>query len=201
MDYITNQLCAEEHNRVEKHLQKCSECNNDYNRLLAADIALKQRHITEPPSIYYTTILPRVRERLVSKKRSIWNYSGNIAKIILPLAVSVLLVLLLIRVPSNNSSELSNNETLFQSIKELNDEDIVQAVEKEYAGTSSYINQEVATDGVAEHLQGDGFLKSAVSKQIDNEEIADMDYEEMISDLNGKQIEQVLFGLSERNML
>jgi len=201
MDYITNRLCAEEHNRVEKHLQKCSECNNDYNRLLAADIALKQGHITEPASIYYTTILPRVRERLVSSQRSIWSYGGNIAKIILPLAVSALLVVLLIRVPSNISSESSKNETLLQSVKDLNDEDVVQAVEKEYAGTSLYLNQEVAAAGVAEHLQGDGFLKSAVSKQIDNEETADMDFEEMISDLNGKQIEQVLFGLSERNML
>ena len=45
------------------------------------------------------------------------------------------------------------------------------------------------------------FLKSAVSKQIENEEVAEMDVEGMISDLDGEQIDQVLSGLSERNTL
>jgi hypothetical protein len=201
MDYVTNRLTEPDRKRVEEHLQTCSQCKNQYHELMATDAVLKQSRIAEPPSVYYTTILPRVRERLVSHRRSVWDYSNALAKIILPLAVSAFLVILLIRIPTDSFSESTQTEALHQAMKDFTDDDVVQAVEKEYAGVSLSPNLEVAAAGVAEHLQGDRFLKSAVSKQIDSEEIADMDVEGMISDLTAEQVDQVLSGLSERNSL
>jgi len=46
------------------------------------------------------------------------------------------------------------------------------------------VDVEVAAAGVAEHLRGDLFLKSAISKQIENEEMTDIDFEEIILDLD-----------------
>jgi hypothetical protein len=201
MDYITNRLNAQECKRVEQHLQKCSKCNNQYSELLATETILKQNHDTAPTSLYYSTILPRVRERLVSQQRPIWDYSYGTVKIILPIAVSVLLVFILIKTPKESLSEAEQTEALRQAVKDLNEDEVVQAVEREYAGLSLSPNQEVAAAGVAEHMQGDRFLKSALAKQIENEEVAEMDLEGMISDLNGEQVDQVLSGLSERNML
>jgi hypothetical protein len=201
MDYVTNRLSVEEHKRVEQHLQKCSGCNNQYIELLATDAILKKNRAAAPTSVYYSTILPRVRERIVSRQRSIWDYGYGTAKIILPIAVSVLLVVFLIRIPKESLSEAEQIEALHQAVIDLNEDEVMQAVEKEYAGLSLSPNQEVAAAGVAEHLQGDRFLKSAISKQIENEEIADMDVEGMISDLDGEQVDQVLSGLSERNIL
>jgi anti-sigma factor RsiW len=201
MDYITNRLDAQERKRVEQHLQKCSICSNEYNELVATDTFFKKGHDIAPTSAYYSTILPRVRERLVPHKRFIWNYGNGATKIILPLALSVLLVIVLIRVPTDSISESAQTEALHQAVKDLNEDEIVQAVEKEYAGSSLSPNQEVAAAGVAEHLQGDRFLKLAVSKQIENEEVADMDIEGMISDLDAEQVDHVLSGLSERNKL
>ena len=66
MDYITNRLNAQERERIEQHLQKCSKCNNQYIELSKADAFLKQSHSASPSSVYYSTILPRVRERLSS---------------------------------------------------------------------------------------------------------------------------------------
>jgi anti-sigma factor RsiW len=201
MDYVTNRLSAQERKRVEEHLQECSICSIQYKELLAADAVLKQSHITAPSPVYYATILPRVRERLNSRRRSIWKYGNGIAKIILPLAVSALLVVFLIRIPQDSFSESAQAEALHEAVKDLNEEEVVQAVEMEYAGLSVYPNLDVAAAGVAEHLHGDQFLKSAVSKQIENEEIAEMDIEGMISDFSGEEVDQVLSGLSERNKL
>jgi hypothetical protein len=200
MDYVTNRLSAEERKRIEQHLQKCSKCNNQYNELLTTDAVLKKDPVTGPTSVYYSTILPRLRRRLVSHRRSDWDYSYGTA-IILPLAVSILLVFFLIRISTESSSEAAQTEALHQAVKDLNEEEIVQAIEKEYTGLALSPNQEIAAAGVEEHLQGDRFLKSAISKQIDNGEVAEMDVEGMISDLNGEQVDQVLSGLSKRNIL
>ena len=200
MDYVTNRLSAQERKRVEQHLQKCSKCNNQYNELLTTDAVLKKNPFPGPTSVYYSTILPRLRRRLVSHRRSDFGYSYGTA-IILPLAVSILVVFFFIRIPTESSSEAAQTEALHQAVKDLNEEEIVQAIEKEYTGLVLSPNQEIAAAGVEEHLQGDRFLKSAISMQIDNEEVAEMDIEGMISDLNGEQVDQLLSGLSKRNIL
>ncbi len=168
--------------------------------MLTTDAVLKKNPVTGPTSIYYSTILPRLRRRLVSHRRFDFGYSYG-TSIILPIAVSILLVFFLIRIPTESSTEAVQTEALHQAVKDLNEEEIVQAVEKEYAVLALSPNQEVAAAGVAEHLQGDRFLKSAISKQIDSGEVAEMDVEGMISDLNGEQVDQVLSGLSKRNIL
>jgi hypothetical protein len=199
MDYITNRLNDEERNLVEQHLNKCTRCKNQYIELLPTGQALKQNHHAAPGSEYYSTILPRIRERLIAQKRPMWYYNHDV-KIILPLTVSIILAILFIRIPIEYLSKSSQTEGLQQIVIDLDADEVMQAVEKEYANVALSPNQDVAAIGVAEHLQGDRFLKSAVTKQIENEEIAEMDVEGMISDLDGEQVNQVLSGLSERNV-
>ena len=172
------------------------------HRIISSRYIFKRESVTTSPSpVYYSTILPRVRVRLASHKHSIWDYSDSFAKIIIPLAVSVLLVIVLTRIQVDSYSESAQTEALHQAVIDLNEDEILQAIEKEYAGFSLSPSLEVASAGVAEHLRGDRFLKSAVSKQIENEEISDIDFEEIISDLDKEQVNQVLSGLSERNIL
>jgi predicted anti-sigma-YlaC factor YlaD len=202
MDYLTNRLDAGDHLRVSQHLQKCSICNNEYIELSATETLLKQNTSIPPESVvYFTTILPRFRERLAARKRSFWVYSEQLTKIILPLVISVLLVIVLAKMSVESDSEPAQTEDLHQAVNDLNEVEVVQAVEKEYTGFSLSPSLEVAAAGVAEHLQGDRFLKSAVSKQIENEEVSDMDFEEIISNLDREQVDKVLSGLSERNIL
>jgi anti-sigma factor RsiW len=202
MDYLTNRLDEQDHLRVSRHLQKCSDCNHEYLELSATETFLKQSRIMAPaPAAYTTSILPRVRERLAARKRSFRAYGESFTKIILPLALSVFLVVVLVRMPVESISEPAQTEGLHKAVNDLNEVEVVQAVEKEYSGFSLSPSLEVAAAGVAEHLQGDRFLKSAVSKQIENEEVSDMDFEEIISNLNREQVDKVLSGLSERNIL
>ena len=201
MDYITGRLTSKERIQIVAHLQECSQCMNEYQELLLTESALKQSQRSEPEPVYYTTILPRVKERLIVRRRFAWNDGDGIARIILPLIASAFLLLLLIKIPITSTNEYTAAEALHQAVHDLNDDEVVQAVEKAYTGSSVSPNLEVAAAGVSEHLQGDRFLTTALSKQIDNEEIADIDIEGIISDLSGEQVEQVLSGLSERNKL
>jgi hypothetical protein len=110
-------------------------------------------------------------------------------------------VVVLTRIHVDSYSESAQTEALHQAVIDLNEDEIVQAVEREYTGFSLSPSVEVAAAGVAEHLRGDLFLKSAISKQIENEEMTDIDFEEIILDLDKEQVNQVLYGLSERNLL
>lgn len=201
MDYIANRLGEQERRRVEDHLNSCDSCTQEYQELTGISSLLHQQRPHEPAPAYYAGILPRVRERLASHWQAGWDFSRGLTNIVLPLAVGAFLVILFIYVPTDFTSEYAQTDALHQAVKDFNDDDILQALEKEYTGSSISPGMEVAAAGVAEHLQSDKFLKSAVSKQLEDEEIAEIDVEGIMSELNSEQVDQVLTGLSERKSL
>jgi hypothetical protein len=200
MDYITGHLDEYDLDQVRLHLRHCSECQNHYNELIAAYDALQHTQKVLPSSSYYSTILPRVQKRLMGHRDSIWSDGKIISRLILPLAVSALLLILLIRIPSDSSSKHEQTDALFQAVKDYSVDEVVQAVSNEYAGSSVLSNPEVVSEGIAEHLQGDHFIREALMKQIESDEIVDMDIDGVLSGLNREQAEQLLSGLTERGM-
>jgi hypothetical protein len=201
MDYITGHLNEYDLDQVRLHLRHCSECQNHYNELIAAYDALQHSQKVSPSSAYYSTILPRVQERLMGHRDSVWSDRKITSRLILPLAVSALLLILLIRIPSDSSYNNEQTDALFQAVKDYSADDVVQAVSNEYAGSSVLSNSEVFSEGVAENLQGDHFIREALLKQIESEEIVDMDIDGVLSGLNREQADQLLSKLSEREML
>jgi hypothetical protein len=201
MDFLAHRLSEEECKRVADHLAHCPRCANEYQTLLVTHAALQRSQRVDPKKIYFSTILPRVRERLVAPPQSLGDKSAATLQIAMPLAVFLFLVMLLLRMPPDVSSETAQLEALHQEVSEYNDEEILQAVE--HANTSALFTPatELAAANIAEHLPGDPFLRSAVSKQMESNEIADIDMENMISELNPEQIDQILSGLSERKTL
>jgi hypothetical protein len=107
----------------------------------------------------------------------------------------------MIRIPSDSSVEHEQSDALFQAVKDYSAEEVVQAVSNEYAGSNIVSNQEVASEGIAEHFQGDHFIREALLKQIESGEIVDMDIDGVLSGLNREQAEQLLSGLTKREML
>jgi len=201
MDYITGHLDEYDRDQVRLHLRQCSECQNHYNELKAAYDALQHSQKVSPSSAYYSTILPRVQKRLMGHRDSLWSDRKFTPRFIFPLAVSALFLILLIRIPSDSSSEHEQTDALFQAVKDYSADEVVQAVSNEYASSNVLSNQEVVSEGIAEHLQGDHFIREALLKQIEGDEIVDMDIDGVLSGLNREQAEQLLSELSEREML
>jgi len=201
MDYITDHLDEYDRDQVRLHLQQCSECQNHYNELIAAYDALRHTQKVLPSPAYYSTILPRVQERLMGHRDSLWSNRIIPSRLILPLAVSALFLILLIRMPLDTSSEHEQTDALFQAVKDYSPDEVVQAVSNEYAGSNVLSNPEVVSEGIAEHLRGDHFIREALMKQIESDEIVDMDIDGVLLELNREQAEQLLSKLSEREML
>ena len=200
MDYITGHLDEFDLDQVRLHLQTCPECQNHYNELIAVRDALQHTRKVLPSSSYYSTILPRVQKRLMGHRDPVWSDGKIISRLILPLAVSALLLIFLIRMPSDSSSGHDQTDALFQAVKDYSADDVIQAVSNEYTGSNVLSNPEVVSEGIAEHLQGEHFIREALLKQIESDEIVDMDIDGVLSGLNREQADQLLSGLTEREM-
>jgi hypothetical protein len=123
------------------------------------------------------------------------------ARILLPLTVSVFLLAFLIRISPSILSDHDQTDRLYQTVKDYTADEVVQAVANEYTSSFLVSSLEAVSDGVAEHLKGDHFIKEALMKQMESSEIVDMDFEEILSGLNENQTEKLLSGLREREML
>lgn len=200
-DYITDHLDKPERDQVRLHLQKCSECQQQVDELKAAFDTLQQTHEVVPNSAYYSTILPRVQARLRDRHDSSWNYRMILSRLIVPLAASALLLFLVIKIPTDVVPEHEQTSILFQVVKDYSPEEVVQAVTNESAGSNVLLNPDVMSEGVAEHFKGDHFIREALVQQIESGEIGDMDIDGVLSGLNREQTEQLVSGLTEREML
>ena len=201
MDYLTEHLDESDRDHVRLHLQHCSECHNLYDELKTTHEALQHSQKVLPSSAYYSTILPRVHKRIMGHRESLWSNKIIPSRILLPLALSALFLIFLSRTPSDLSSEHEQTEVLFQAVKDYSPDEVVQAVSTEYASSNALSNPEVVSEGIAEHLRGDHFIREALLKQIESDDIGDMDYDGVLSGLNREQAEQLMSKLSEREML
>ncbi len=201
MDYITNHLDEYDRDQVRLHLQQCYECQNQYNELKTVYDALQQTEKIIPSSAYYSTILPRIQKRLGDHRDSLWNNWTISSRLILPLAVSALLLFFLMRAPSDFSSEHEQTDALFQIVKNYSADEVVQAVSNDYTGSNVLLNPEIVSEGIAEHLKGDHFIREALLKQIESDEIGDMDIDGVLSGLNREQADQLVSGLTKKEML
>jgi len=129
----------QERKRVEKHLQNWFSVQLT-TMLKATDTVLKQSHSAGPTHVYYATILRESGSVLFH----VDDQSGIIAiiaKIVLPLAVSALLLIFLIRIPTDcilipHRLMHCTRQWRFQWRW------VVQAIEKEYAGAAFFPNLE-----------------------------------------------------------
>jgi hypothetical protein len=201
IDYILGHLEKQEYDSVKSHLQRCPECQDNYEELLLATSLIKPKQITPPSTAYYSTILPHVREHLVKHQNANLNFNSSKARIVLPLAVSLMLITLLFRVTFEPNIDNGHNEALQQTLKDYEVSEIVQAVANEYSNSTILPNQEITVYGFAENLQGNSLIRYAVQEQIDSDEIPEIDIEGMVTDLRVEQVDQLLSGLSEREML
>jgi hypothetical protein len=200
MDYITGHLNDSELNQVRLHVDQCSECRNQLEAFLTIQKALQQSSQTRPGSAYYSSILPRVQERLANQRTSYRNERWVTSAILLPLAVSVLFVTLLIRMPSESLSGHRNMHTLSEAVKEFTADEVYQAVTNEYSGSPVSPNQEVVFEGIEEHLQGDHFIREAITQQLFAEEIGTMGIDGIFSGVNREQTDIMVSELIEREM-
>lgn len=201
MDFITGHVDELEHARIESHLLECAECQKIYQEFAAAEIVWKDSIPSSPGPIYFTNILPRVRERIATKRKSFLELDTNLTRLLVPLAASLFLIIVLTKVTTDYSTESGQIEALRQTVKDYNADEVIQAISTTYAHSTIVQNQDIAGSAIIEHFSGDNFFGETVIKQIESEDVTDIVIEGVISNLEGEQVDQLLSRLSERTML
>jgi hypothetical protein len=201
MDYITGHLTEEEADVVRSHLRQCGQCQELYGKFIASNTVLQQTKMTMPHSIYYSSILPRIHEKRMHQRHFVKRNGSVSSRLILPLAVSVFLLTFLIKISPVHYFDVHQTDNLFQTMKGYSTDEIIQAAANEYAGISLFSNLETASESIDEQLRSDSFIREALAKQMENGEITDADLEDIFSGLNGNQVDKLLSGLKEREVL
>jgi hypothetical protein len=95
---------------VEEHLQHCSSCRIALMELEQTIQLLESREAAAPPSRYFATILPRVRERLEGEESRNILANPLLTRLALPIGAAVLVLFILLSLPfPANEPEIGGN--------------------------------------------------------------------------------------------
>jgi hypothetical protein len=109
-DYLNNRLEESLKPGVESHLEECESCRDSLEGLREGFEALRTQHIPHPSETYFSTILPRVRQRLEKKEARPFFAHPLVTRIAMPIAAGALALLLLLRLPlSTHNADAERN--------------------------------------------------------------------------------------------
>ena len=191
-DVVKGTLNADEAAELDRHLADCAECAQDRSVIETAMDALQAETSPQaPPSHYFETVLPHVRERLDRSHQTSWIHSVIFTRVAVPLAALALFVVLIARVPFDSTS---NNSVLRSMISSLSTEELTDAMVKQSELTLAPWSSEALSELVPEN---------AVTTKLaaDIIESGDVSAYQTLSDLSDKDIDLLLQRLGERNML
>ncbi len=130
-DYVRGRLASDEIGPVERHLRECDACRSKMEEVRLTFAALDRASTEEVPQSYFSSVLPRVHERIDRRSQSTWNNIPLVTRIILPTGAAAMLIVLLWLVPFTKSSITSDNplqavvdSASFEDIAEILQQDI-----------------------------------------------------------------------------
>jgi hypothetical protein len=103
-DFALGKLNEEDIVGVEAHLEGCAQCRMDLAELKETFASIGLGRNAAVPASYFSSILPRVHERLEQRQRSRWMISPVVEKIALPLGAAIVIAILAWNVPGLKTS-------------------------------------------------------------------------------------------------
>jgi hypothetical protein len=93
-DYISGKLDEGNFQEVEKAISKSSELTARYDELKQIFEFMKTRKLEQPSPQYWNNLLPRIHERIESKKANVLHVPGYVWKLLLPAAAVILIFII-----------------------------------------------------------------------------------------------------------
>ncbi len=109
-EYLDGTLADSLRPGVEEHLQHCGSCRTEFEQLRQTMEMLETQGTVSPPDGYFTTVLPRVRERLERKEsRSIFA-NPLLFRLAIPMGLGALALFIVLSLPfPANEPEVAHN--------------------------------------------------------------------------------------------
>jgi predicted anti-sigma-YlaC factor YlaD len=125
-DYITNSLLPSNAEDVRVHLLTCSQCRSEYEHLASAMASLSTLELQGPSNAYFTTIVPRLRERLVAPRRKSFLDTPLFERIFLPAVITAFIGFIFISIPTGTSERSDLRQSLQPIVRELTQDELIQ---------------------------------------------------------------------------
>ena len=196
-DYSAGKLEQAEQSLVSDHLQACDLCRSDLDEIRITLAQLETAETAKPSNAYFSSLVPRIRQKLEGRQSSSWLGNPFTTKLVFPFSVAVLAIVLL------SSVELTVEEPvnpLKNVVADFLPEDVIDLVAEASRPTlwTTRQAQEIAEKLVAGHVSEEHALRYVL--QTDPAESTEQT-QELLRELNESQIEQLLQKLGERAIL
>ncbi|MBI3579511.1 MAG: zf-HC2 domain-containing protein [Ignavibacteriales bacterium] len=200
-DYLTGRLEPDLLRGVEAHLNECKECVSEMANLRKVLGKVSQDKPYIPSTVYFSTLLPRIRQRLDGKqKRSLWAHPVFV-RIVSPLAVAVLAIVMLSRVPF----PAERQDPLKSIVADVSTDELEQVVleqSQHQPGGTLLAENELASLPTGKALENHiKTMGAQTSMWIESEYIPSGVVPRTVNDLDDSELETLLQRLGERTVL
>ena len=202
-DYLNNRLEESLMTGVESHLQECASCRESLEGLREGFEALQKQHIPHPSESYFSTILPRVRQRLEKKETRSFFVHPLVTRIAMPLAAGALALLLLVRLPLSTHNAEADHNPLQPVLQGIASDELVDIVldQIHQQALNTLGESETSSLLAVPLLSGDQLLADAERLSPVEAPILGGRTPESLDQLNDTEIDALVARLGERDML
>lgn len=202
-DYLSQKLEESLRPWVVGHLEECGACRTELENMRAAFGHLDSFEARPPFDGYFTTVLPRVRERLQGKQSVSFLSHPLVTRFAAPLAVGALLLLILFRVPFAPREADPEHNPLQPVVRGLETEELMDVI------LDQVHRQAISGQGESETsallaiplLRSDHLLAGADQLSLSNESFLDVGLPENLDQLSASDVDVLVARLGERTIL
>jgi hypothetical protein len=123
-DYLEGTLTDDEMSFVAQHLHECKDCPKELQSLQALLTQLEARNVKAPPEYYWTTLLPRIHQRIEERKKRrlpVW-----VPRFVFPMVGAALLVVIAIQVFSPERETVWTETGIRNVLQEMDSTELQQ---------------------------------------------------------------------------
>lgn len=202
-DYLNKKLEESLRPWVENHLEECGACRAELDNLRGVFSHLDSFVARPPHDGYFTTVLPRVRERLQEKESVSFLSHPLVTRFVAPLAVGALLLVILFRVPFALREADRGHNPLQPVVRGLETEELVDVIlDQAHRQTiSGQGENETSALLAVPLLRSDHLLAGADQLSLSNESVLDAGLPENLDQLSASEVDVLVARLGERTIL
>ncbi|MBI4548031.1 MAG: zf-HC2 domain-containing protein [Ignavibacteriae bacterium] len=192
-DFLLGKLSEEQQASIREHLVTCERCRSEAEQLKGVFSELHAHQPWAPPSTYWSTLLPKIHQRIEEKSSP--ALPEWITRLAMPLSAAIVAVVVLISLnPFETGTQSHELQTILQ---QLQPEEIGKVIEmQEASGISEFSSllEESLTNG-------NGSLAELVTDETQLYSIPDVDIESVARELDEEEISDLVARLEQRKMI
>ena len=202
-DYLNHRLEEPLQRGVERHLEECASCRAELRELQEAFHNLEAHNPDQPPHGYFSSILPRVRERLEVSRRGSFLAHPLVTRLAVPLAAGLVIFLVLVRIPFPVGDNARDHNPLQPVLSDIDGEELLDIVldQVHRQALNTVAESEASSLLAVPILRSDHLLNDAQHISMRDEPLIGNPMPEALDQLSESDVDALVQRLGERTIL